>query len=121
VNGVAVICDADGSTMRHAENKPQYECLNCDNVLTYDELRKMSQGVKLNYFDRAPTNAITAEQVRLNKELTADACQHEGKICCDAKRLRWVLEGLRNHPGMNAASKAVVEAALEPWPASPKT
>jgi hypothetical protein len=73
------------------------------------------------YIDNPPFRAITAEQVRLNTELTADACQHEGKICCDAKRLRWVLEGLRNHPGMNAASKAVVEAALEPWPASPKT
>jgi hypothetical protein len=65
------------------------------------------------YIDNPPLRALTAEQVRLNKELTVDACQHEGKICCDAKRLRWVLEGLRNHPGMNAASKAVVEAALE--------
>lgn len=73
------------------------------------------------YFDLPPSNAITAEQVRLNHELTVDACQHEGKICCDAKRLRWVLEGLQSHPGINAASRAVIEAALEPWPVSQTT
>ena len=68
---------------------------------------------KLTYFDRKPMNAITADQVRLNKELTIDACEHEGKICCDAKRLRWVLEQLQKHPGVSSSAGAVIEAALE--------
>ena len=73
------------------------------------------------FFDRAPPNIITAEQVRLNRELTVEACKHGGAICCDAKRLRWGLEGLQNHPGINSTARATIEALLEPWPDSQTT
>ena len=73
------------------------------------------------YFDRKPLPAITADQVRLNRELTADVCTHGGAVCCEGKRLRWVLEQLQAHPGVWSTAKAVIEAALEPWPASPTT
>ncbi len=69
--------------------------------------------LKLTYFDRKPLPGITADQVRLNRELTADVCSHGGAVCCDAKRLRWVLEELHKHPGVWSTAKAVIEAALE--------
>lgn len=71
--------------------------------------------------DAAPENIITADQVRLNRELTVDACQHNGAICCDAKRLRWVIEQAIKHPGASSTLRAVLEAAVEPWPASATT
>ncbi len=65
------------------------------------------------YFDRKPTNAITAEQVRLNRELTMDICQHGGAACCESKRLRWVIEESIKHPGASSSLRAALEAALE--------
>lgn len=78
-------------------------------------------GLIRGHFDNPPMNAITADQVRMNRELTADACAHGGAICCDAKRLRWVIEESIKHPGASSSLRAALEAALEPWPASPTT
>lgn len=73
------------------------------------------------YLDSPPIRAITADQVRLNRELTVDACQHAGAICCDAKRLRWVIEAAIKHPGASSLLRGVLEAAIEPWPESKTT
>lgn len=63
------------------------------------------------HFDNKPINAITAEQVRLNTELTNEACE---KHCgCEASRLAWVLEQLAKHPGVSSSARAVIGAALE--------
>ena len=84
-----------------------------------EALKEVLPFVKPVYFDREPPNVITAEQVRLNRELTADACQHGGAICCEAKRLRWLIEQAIKHPGASSSLRAALEAGLEPWPASP--
>ena len=73
------------------------------------------------HFDSPPMNAITADQVRLNRELTADACAHGGAVCCEAKRYKWVIEGAIKHPGCSSSLRAALEAAVEKWPASPTT
>lgn len=77
----------------------------------------MSDGVRndapivFGHFDNKPLAAITAEQVRLNTELTNEACE---KHCgCEASRLTWVLEQLGKHPGVSSSARAVIEAALE--------
>jgi hypothetical protein len=76
-----------------------------------------------NYFDREPVKAITAVEVRELKAKLDTAChlgpEHVGdancgEFCsCIETFHRTVLDGLRNHPGINAAARAVVEAALE--------
>jgi hypothetical protein len=76
---------------------------------------------EIHYFDRKPPNVITAEQVRLNRELTAEACAHGGAICCDSKRYKWVIEEAIKHPGCSSSLRAALEAAVEKWPASPQT
>jgi hypothetical protein len=63
------------------------------------------------HFDTPPQNAITAEQVRLNTELTNEACE---KHCgCLASRLTWVIEQAIKHPGASSSLRAALEAALE--------
>lgn len=63
------------------------------------------------HFDTPPQNAITAEQVRLNRELTDEACE---KHCgCESSRLRWVIEQAIKHPGASSTLRAALEAAIE--------
>lgn len=67
------------------------------------------------YFDREPTNAITAEQVREQKR--ACDCKETTKQAgeCDhgENAFRFVLRGLLAHPGVSSSARAVIEAALE--------
>lgn len=67
--------------------------------------------VAKNYFDREPTNCITAEQVReyrAVRERTKDAnADVDAMVWCHA------LQGLLIHPGVSSSARAVIEAALE--------
>lgn len=86
---------------------------------------------EIHYSDRKPPNVITAEQVRLNRQLVDEACVYQpphevdaqmGEFCdCENKRLRWVIEEAIKHPGCSSSLRAALEAAVEKWPASPQT
>ncbi len=64
-----------------------------------------------NYFDRVPSGAITAEQVReerrrlLSSNISTDA--EDAHIICE-----YALRGLLAHPGVSSSARAVIEAAL---------
>ncbi len=64
--------------------------------------------IKQNYFDREPSDAITAERVRSVKP---DEEQHSAvsfKVFYE-----YVLARLLHHPGVSSSARAVIEAALK--------
>jgi hypothetical protein len=71
--------------------------------------RAVADAVRLTYFDRLPTHAITAVQVRQMRGADPNKPPPQGW----STFYREVLSGLLTHQGLSSTARSVVEAALE--------